>query len=100
MKKIVALLLLTLALGSCGEYQKALKSEDVAVKYELAEKLYDAGKYNESKKRWTQILDLFPANKLANEYIFKCELQLNPSLGEAMAKKIVQEGEGFLKKRE
>ena len=39
MKKIVALLLLTLALGSCGEYQKALKSEDVAVKYELAEKL-------------------------------------------------------------
>lgn len=62
--------------------------------------LYDAGKYNESKKRWTQILDLFPANKLANEYIFKCELQLNPSLGEAMAKKIVQEGEDFLKKRE
>jgi tetratricopeptide (TPR) repeat protein len=62
--------------------------------------LYDSGKYEESKKRWTQILELFPANKLANEYIFKCELQLNPSVGEAMAKKIIQDGEDFLKKRE
>jgi len=62
--------------------------------------LYDSGKYEESKKRWTQILELFPANKLANEYVFKCQLQLDASVGEAMAKRIVQEGEEFLKKRE
>lgn len=62
--------------------------------------LYDSGKFEDSKKRWTQILELFPANKLANEYVFKCELQLNSSVGEAMAKKIFQDGENFLKKRE
>ncbi len=63
-------------------------------------RLFETGKYEESKKRWNQILELFPSNRLANEYIFKCELRLNPAEGDAVVKKIVIEGEDFLKKRE
>jgi len=63
-------------------------------------KLYDTGKYEDSKKRWNQILELFPSNKMANEYIFKCELRLNPEEGDAVVKKIVAAGEDFLKKKE
>jgi len=63
-------------------------------------RLYEAGKYEESKKRWGQILELFPSNRLANEYTFRCELRLNPAEGDAVVKKMVAEGEDFLKKRE
>ena len=45
-KKLVSLFLLVILLGSCGEYQKALKSQDVAVKFEMATKTYDEGKYD------------------------------------------------------
>jgi tetratricopeptide (TPR) repeat protein len=62
-------------------------------------RLFEAGKYDESKKRWNQILELFPANRLANEYIFKCELRMNPEAGEAIIKKIITDGEELLKKR-
>ena len=46
MKKIISVLLLVFLLGSCSEYQKALKTEDVAVKFDMATKLYDSGKYS------------------------------------------------------
>ena len=63
-------------------------------------RLFDAGKYVESKKRWNQILELFPSNRLANEYNFKCELRLNPTEGDAVVKKMVAEGEDLLKKKD
>jgi tetratricopeptide (TPR) repeat protein len=62
-------------------------------------RLFEAGKYEESKKRWNQILELFPANRLANEYIFKCELRINPEAGDSIIKKIIADGEDLLKKR-
>lgn len=62
--------------------------------------LFEAGKFEESKKRWNQILELFPSNRLANEYIFKCELRLNPVTGDAVIKKIIGEGEDYLKQKE
>jgi tetratricopeptide (TPR) repeat protein len=63
-------------------------------------RLFEAGKYEESKKRWNQILELFPANRIANEYNFKCELRLNPATGDAIVKKMFTEGEDLLKKKE
>ena len=56
---------------------------------------FESGKFEESRKRWNQILELFPSNKVANEYIFKCELKLNPAEGDAVVKKIVRRGGGF-----
>ncbi len=54
-KKIVSLFLLVVLLVSCSEYQKALKTEDVAVKFEMATKLYDAEKYNDAIRLIEQI---------------------------------------------
>jgi outer membrane protein assembly factor BamD len=48
MKKFLSVLLIVLVLGSCSEYQKALKTEDVAIKYNVAEKQYEKGKYNKA----------------------------------------------------
>ncbi|MGL2993774.1 outer membrane protein assembly factor BamD [Flavobacterium sp. TSSA_36] len=70
MKKIVALLILALVLGSCGEYQKALKTEDVGVKYELAEKLYDAGKYSKAIRLFEQIAPAYRGKPQAEKMFY------------------------------
>ena len=40
--------------------------------------LYERGEYIESRKRWEKILKLFPKNRIATEYLLKCNLQLKP----------------------
>lgn len=45
-----------LLLASCSTYQKALKSEDMGVKYSVADSLYKAGKYKQSIKLWEQLV--------------------------------------------
>ena len=54
-KKIISLLLLVVIFSSCNEYQRALKSEDVAVKFDMATKLYDTGKYSKAIRIFEQI---------------------------------------------
>jgi outer membrane protein assembly factor BamD len=46
-KKVLLLLFVILA-GSCSEYQAALKSEDIAVKFAESEKQYAAAKYSKA----------------------------------------------------
>jgi outer membrane protein assembly factor BamD len=55
MKKLIPILFVLIAFSSCGEYQKALKSEDVGVKYEAAAKEYDKGKYEKAILLFEQI---------------------------------------------
>lgn len=55
MKKIVTLLLLVVFFNSCNEYQKALKNEDIGIKYELGNKLFEAGKYSKAIRLFEQI---------------------------------------------
>jgi len=55
MNKIFFILILAITLGSCSSYQKALKSEDVTLKYEVATKMYDAGKYTKAIRLFEQI---------------------------------------------
>jgi outer membrane protein assembly factor BamD len=55
MKKIISVLFVVLFLGSCSEYQTALKTEDPAKKYELASKLYDEGKYSKAIRLFEQL---------------------------------------------
>jgi outer membrane protein assembly factor BamD len=69
-KKIVSLVLLVLLLASCGEYQKALKSEDVAVKFEMATKLYDGGKYNEAIRLIEQIAPAYRGKPQAEKLFY------------------------------
>lgn len=59
MKKIVSLLVVIVLLASCNEYQKALKSEDPAVKFEMAKKMYEAKKYNKAIRIFEQIASVY-----------------------------------------
>lgn len=61
--------------------------------------LYDRGNYIESRRRWEEILRLFPKNRIALEFLLKCELALNPAAFQDFAQKIVDEGKGLLDAR-
>jgi len=59
--------------------------------------LYERGDYIESRMRWEKILKLFPKNRIATEYLLKCNLKLNPKAFEEFATKIIDEGKILLK---
>jgi outer membrane protein assembly factor BamD len=59
MKKIVSLLIVIVLLASCNENQKALKSEDPAIKFQMATKLYEAKKYNKAIRIFEQIASVY-----------------------------------------
>lgn len=56
MKKFLYILLVAVTIVSCSEYQKALKSEDIKVKYELAERLFKEGKYKKASRLFEQVV--------------------------------------------
>jgi outer membrane protein assembly factor BamD len=55
MNKFLYISLFSVLLFSCSPYQKALKSEDLAYKYEIATKKYDEGKYKKAIRLFEQI---------------------------------------------
>lgn len=55
MKKYIIVSLGAIIFGSCGKYQKTLKSHDEKAKYEMAEQLYKNGKYKKSIALFEQI---------------------------------------------
>jgi len=62
--------------------------------------LYDKGNYPESKKKWDSILKLFPKNKIAREYIIKCDLMINPTDRDSVVATRIKEGKGYLEKKD
>lgn len=70
MKKLLSLLLLLLVAVSCGEYQKALKSDDVAVKYAAAEAMYDKGKYEKAIRLFEQMAPLYRGKPQAEKMFY------------------------------
>lgn len=59
-----------LALGSCSEYQKVLKSDDTAVKYAVADSLYKAGKYKKALKLMEQIVPAYRGKPQAERLMY------------------------------
>jgi len=55
MNKIIYILLVLITFTSCSEYQKALKSDDLAVKNKLAADYYEKGKYKKAIALFEQI---------------------------------------------
>lgn len=70
MKKIISLLLVVTLFYSCGEYQKALKTEDVAVKFDMATKLYDAGNYSKAIRLFEQITPAYRGKPQAEKLFY------------------------------
>lgn len=59
MKKILSFLVVIIFLVSCSDYQKALKSEDPAVKFDMATKMYEAKKYSKAIRIFEQIASVY-----------------------------------------
>ncbi len=59
-----------LGLLSCSELQKALKSDDIKVKNELAEKLYNEGKYKKANRLYEQIMPSYTGKPQGERILF------------------------------
>ncbi|MCW2120054.1 outer membrane protein assembly factor BamD [Flavobacterium sp. 7A] len=70
MKKIVSVILLVVVFTSCNEYQKALKSEDIGVKYEMGTKLYEAGKYSKAIRLFEQVATTYRGKPQAEKLFY------------------------------
>lgn len=70
MKKFFAVLLLLVFVFSCSPYQKALKSEDVGVKFEQAVKQYDKKKYNKAIRLFEQIAPSYRGKPQAEKMFY------------------------------
>lgn len=59
-----------LLLSSCSPYQKALKSEDPAVKYPMAEKMYENKKYQKAIRLFEQIAPSYRGKPQAEKMFY------------------------------
>jgi len=59
MKSILLLLLIVISFSSCSDYQKVLKDDEIAPKYELAKSMYDKGLEKGKSKYFTKAIRLF-----------------------------------------
>lgn len=70
MKKIIALLSLIVLLVSCSPYQKALKSEDLGFKYEVATSMYEKGKWDKAIRLFEQIAPSYQGKPQAEKLFY------------------------------
>ncbi len=70
MNKFFSFLILTILLVSCSPYQKALKSDDVAVKSEVANAMYDKGKYDKAIRLYEQIAPVYKGKPNAERMFY------------------------------
>jgi outer membrane protein assembly factor BamD len=69
-KKIISLLLIVVLFASCSEYQKVLKSEDIATKFEMAVKFYDAADYTRAIRLMEQITPTYRGKPQAEKLFY------------------------------
>lgn len=70
MKKVVYLLMMTLLLSSCGEYNKILKSTDYELKYSYAKKYFNAKQYSKSATLLEELVPIFKGTAFAEESLY------------------------------
>lgn len=71
MKKVVLLLMMiTVLLSSCGEYNKILKSTDYELKYSYAKKYFNAKQYNKSATLLDELVTIFKGTAYAEESLY------------------------------
>ena len=70
MKKSILLLLFVIVISSCSEYQKILKNPDSGLKYAMAEKMYNKGKYKKALSLMEQIVPVYRGKPQAEKLMF------------------------------
>ncbi|GAA4278534.1 outer membrane protein assembly factor BamD [Aquimarina mytili] len=70
MKRLLYLLIFVLTFGSCSEYQKVLRNDDVSPKYKMAEELYKEGKYKKALRLFEQIVPQYRGKPQAERVMY------------------------------
>lgn len=70
MNKFLGFLLLVLSIVSCSPYQKALKSDDVSVKSEMANTMYEKGKYTKAIRLYEQVAPVYRGKPQAERMFY------------------------------
>lgn len=79
MRKLAYILLSVLVLTSCSDFQKVMKSEDIALKYKTGEELFNEGKYKKANRLFEQIVPKYRGKPQAEKLIYmhsKCFYEL------------------------
>ncbi len=69
-KNIFYILLLSLSLASCSEYQALLKSTDYNLKYEKAKEYYELEQYEKAATLLLEVVPIFKGTSLAEESLY------------------------------
>ena len=70
MKLFLYILLVFSVLSSCSEYQKLLKSEDIAEKFKMGDSLYGLEKYEKANKLFAQIVPNYRGKPQAEKLMY------------------------------
>jgi outer membrane protein assembly factor BamD len=70
MKNVLYLFVLVILISSCSDFQKALKSEDVSVKFIEATKMYEAKKYAKALRLFDQIAPAYKGKPQAERMFY------------------------------
>ncbi len=70
MKNLFYILIIFTVLSSCSEYQKALKSEDVATKFKMGEELYNEGEFAKANKLFALIVPNYRGKPQAEKLMY------------------------------
>lgn len=70
MKKYLIFFALTALFFSCSPYQKALKSDDVGLKFHMADSLYNEGQYKKALKLMEQIVPAYRGRPQAEKLMY------------------------------
>lgn len=71
MNKLLSCLLLIVIFTSCNEYQKAIKSDDVALKYAEGTKQYEKGNYSKSIRLFEPIISTYKGKPQAERMFYQ-----------------------------
>ena len=70
MKKLLYSISILILISSCSEYQKALNSDEVSVKFNLGTELYYAEKYSKASRLFAQILPQYRGKPQAQKLTY------------------------------
>lgn len=70
MKQGIYILFIAALVFSCSDFQKTLRSDDVAAKFNMGTELFEAGKYNKAKRLFDQILPQYSGKPQAEKLTF------------------------------
>ena len=70
MRKVLYSILILISLSACSEYQKALNSDEVSVKFNLGTELFDAEKYSKASRLFDQILPQYRGRPQAQKLTY------------------------------